>query len=346
MDGIPFNDRDFFQEQREGDRCWKWPLNLAIGLHLAVFTGSVYLPDLMERKPLPDNVITIDLISLPELASQAAPALKIAKPVAPARQAEPEVVEQPAESKVPEISIAPLQRNPEPVVAAEPISLKPMKRKVRVAKDTRLVEEKERDRRARAIRQEAVKQKQEALAQKKRDQLAQKRAAEKKKRALAAAEKRTTERKKRALTAARQAEQDADRAAANARQELASVIRENNAISQSGRATGTASSGRSGNTSAIKNQYFAQVNNRISSYWQVPEMVKKSSNLKTRVALTVLRDGSVTGIHIDQKSGNTFLDQSALRALRDASPMPGFPALMTESSVEFELYFTPQGLTM
>ncbi|MCI5133003.1 MAG: hypothetical protein D3904_16185 [Candidatus Electrothrix sp. EH2] len=56
-----------FQEQRERLPSWKIPLNIAVALHLVVFAGAAVLPD-FEKRYQPDDIITIDLLSLPPAA--------------------------------------------------------------------------------------------------------------------------------------------------------------------------------------------------------------------------------------------------------------------------------------
>ncbi|MCI5140837.1 MAG: hypothetical protein D3909_03735, partial [Candidatus Electrothrix sp. ATG1] len=56
-----------FLAQRDRLPNWKISLNLAVILHLAVFTGAAVMPD-VGKKTEPDNVITIDLLSLPSVA--------------------------------------------------------------------------------------------------------------------------------------------------------------------------------------------------------------------------------------------------------------------------------------
>ena len=322
MDGIQFNERDFFQEQQEQDRCWKWPLNLAIALHVVVFAASIILPELIDRKPLLDNVVTVDLVSMPEpTAVPPAPAKTVAKPpelITPAKTPEPA-----PEPEAAEVSVAPEPEvAPEPSAPAKPISLKPLKRKIRKAKDTRLAEEKERELRAKALQKETRDRKKAEQAKKRTEKI----------------------RRQKALADARRAEQEADRAVTRARQELASVIRETGAASGPVRSSGT-SSGRK-RADAITNQYGALLMTKISSYWKIPEMLKSSRNLKTMVALTIRRDGSIAEMRIVQKSGDPFFDQSAMKALRSAAPMPRFPALITEPSLDFDMDFTPQGLAL
>ena len=46
---------------------WKIPFNIAVALHLVVFAGAVALPDVGKR-PAMDNVVVVDLLSLPPAA--------------------------------------------------------------------------------------------------------------------------------------------------------------------------------------------------------------------------------------------------------------------------------------
>lgn len=318
LDGIQYNDRDFFQEQQEDDRGWKWPLNLAIGLHVVVFAASIILPDLIERKPLLDNVVTVDLVSMPE-PSATPPAA--AKPLVKAPRNPAKPVETPPEPEVAEVSIAPkTEVAPKPAAPVKPISLKPLKRKIRKAKDTRLAEEKERDQRAKAL-------KQQALARKKAEQVRKR-----KKQA----------RRQRAVAEAKRAQEEADQAAARARQELASVIRETGTARASGRSSGS-SSGRKVQSVGLQ-QYSSSLRAWIRSQFMIPEMLKKNRNLKTTVALTIRRDGTIADLQIEGKSGDPFFDQSVMKVFQSGSPMPRFPGVLTETSLEFLLDFTPSGL--
>ena len=319
MDGIQYNDRDFFQEQQEDDRAWKWPLNLAIGLHIVIFAASIILPDLIERRPLLDNVVTVDLVSMPELATTPPAAVK---PVVKAPQPTVKAVDPPPEPEAAEVSIAPkAEVAPEPAAPAKPISLKPLKRKIRKARDTRLAEEKERDQRAKTL-------KQQALARKKADQ---------------AKKRREQARRQQAVDDARQAQQDAEREAAMARQELASVIRSTVPATTSGRSSG--SSGRKVQSVVLK-QYLSSLYDRVHSYWILPEMRKWDRGLETIVVLTIRRDGSIAHMEIERKSRDQFFDQFVMKTLQSAAPMPSFPTLMSQPTIEVGLRFKPGELAM
>lgn len=318
MDGIHFDDRDFFQEQQEEDRCWKWPLNLAVVLHVVIFAASIFLPDLIERRPLLDDIVTVDLISMPEpVAAPPAPLQPVAKPTElKASVKAPEPVPEP---EVAEVSVAPeLEVAPEPAAPAKPISLKPLKRKVRKAKDTRLAEEKELEQRAKELQQKTLAQKKAKEARKRAEKL----------------------RRQKVLAEARRTQQEADLAAARARQELASVIRETGTVSTAG-----SSSGRKVQSVVLK-QYLSSLYDRVHSYWILPEMRTWDRSLEAIVVLTIRKDGSISNMQFERKSRDPFFDQFVMKTLQTAAPMPRFPALMSQASIEVGLRFKPGELKM
>lgn len=324
MDGVHFDDKDFFREQQEDDRHWKWPFNLAVGLHVVVFAASVWLPDLIERRPLLDNIVTVDLVSMPDTAPMPAaqPAAKAPEPAAktpPLQPSEPP----PAEPETAEVSVAPEPVvEPEPAAPAKPISLTPRKRKVKKAKDTRLAEEKEKQQRLKAAQQDKVKRKKAEQARKRADKL----------------------KRQRNLADARRAQQEADRAAARARQELASVIRQTGPSSGAARSSGS-SSGRQVQSVVMK-QYLSSLYERVHSYWILPEMRNWDRSLETIVVLTIRRDGSVADMQVERKSRDPFFDQFVMKTLQSSVPMPRFPALMSQPTIEVGLRFKPGELKM
>lgn len=249
-----------------------------------------------------------------------------------------------------------------------------------VLEKKRLTEQREKEKAAEQERKLAARKKKQQAAEAKKkqaDQRERKLAARKKRQQEAEKKKRLADqqRKKRkiaeAARLARQAEQAAEQArleAARARNEYASVAQAVSDLNtplvsgDSGFSSGGYSEGYGGPSGresggygdyrgervnpAVLKQYAASLNGRISSHWQLPEIVKAKSNLRTEVALTLRRDGAIEDMRIERKSGDSFFDQSVIKALRNAAPLPGFPALMHQRTQEFVLNFTPQGLTL
>ena len=228
----PSSEQDFYRLQDSLDRRWGWGLNCALFLHLLLAGAALYLPGILEREPLLDQVMTVDLVTLPEPRVDQPP-----EPAVPPRAA-------PKPAPKPE-TVAP-QPEPEPVVATEPevgteqveseevevkpVSLRPRGRKIRKARDTRLAEEKARARQAARLKEEARKQR---LA------------------------------RQRALARARAEEKRAQEAARRARAELAAMLREQASLGR----TGSGSRGSRQVSSALEKQYYMNLASRIQQLW-------------------------------------------------------------------------------
>ncbi|MCI5178740.1 MAG: cell envelope integrity protein TolA [Candidatus Electrothrix sp. AW3_4] len=244
------------------------------------------------------------------------------------------------------------------------ISLRPLKRKKKLAQDVRLAEVKEQEEKKRQeqLEQRAAleKEKKRLAVQKQKEaaEKAKKLAARKKKQEKAAARKRLVEqqRREREIAQAKRLAQQAEQAAEEAQLEAEQLRQEYTSVAQiaselkmpltsgnPGRGGDGGSGGEQINPEVL-NQYAASLKGRISSHWKLPEIVKKKSNLRTVIALTVRRNGTIKDMWIEQKSGDNFFDQSVKKALRSAEPLPRFPDLMDKSTLEFALNFTPQGL--
>ena len=74
--------------------------------------------------------------------------------------------------------------------------------------------------------------------------------------------------------------------------------------------------------------YVSAVVRKLQSTWQqntIDASVRSAHRAKTTVTFTILRDGTVKDIRIAQASGNLSMDNSGLRAVLGASPMPPLP---------------------
>jgi len=308
LDGIPFSEKEFYQQQDEHDRRWGRAINFAIVLHAAIFIGALYLPNLFDRKPLLDEVMTIDLVSLPE------PAETITQPTPSAPEQKtvpkPEPVQPPPKPEK-AVPVEPVRPDPEPVptpvVEAKPISVRPLKRKIKKAKDTRLVEEKQRQQRAEKLKRQKLE-------------------------------------RKRAIARARALEKQAADEARRARAELASVIREAQAVRSAPRRASGRSSGSKQVNSALEKQYYMDLASRVQRLWVLPEIKKWSPSLETIVEFTVLRDGRLINVQIAKSSGDTFFDRFARETVKKAAPMPPFPAVLKKDRMDLGFRLRPAGI--
>ncbi|MDD9304215.1 MAG: TonB family protein [Desulfobacter sp.] len=67
-----------------------------------------------------------------------------------------------------------------------------------------------------------------------------------------------------------------------------------------------------------------------------------NQNLEVRLFIKILKSGEIRDISYETRSGNLYLDESAKKAVRKASPLPELPKGMP--SYELVLGFTPRGL--
>ena len=88
--------------------------------------------------------------------------------------------------------------------------------------------------------------------------------------------------------------------------------------------TGGASSGF---MSLKHKMYYNLIWQRIRDAWVLPEGVLGGrKDLETIIAIRIGRDGQIVDIQVEKRSGNSYLDESALRAIEKANPLPPLPS--------------------
>jgi TonB family protein len=99
-----------------------------------------------------------------------------------------------------------------------------------------------------------------------------------------------------------------------------------------------------GPNSAFGNQFGAYADlvvQRVTDKWQTSGLAGMHLPMAV-ITFDILRDGSVKNAQISQRSGNSTLDYSALRAVMDAGPFPPLPPNYSGSSTNVELRFQLQ----
>ncbi len=233
----------------------------------------------------------MNLVSLPE----------IQETVQPQQKNPPQkVVEKPAEVKKTDPAKArvqvprELEPRPEKSQPVRPVSLKPVKRKVRKTDPKKLARQQER---------------------------------------------------KRALARAKREEEQARRAAEEARAALADMIRQKETSRPASSASRRSTGGRQVQSIVLQN-YYSALYDQVQRYWILPDMRQWDSRLETIVVLTIRRDGTVARKVIEKKSKDPFFDQFVMKTLESALPLPRFPKLMPQASIEVGLRFKPGELLM
>jgi TonB family protein len=88
------------------------------------------------------------------------------------------------------------------------------------------------------------------------------------------------------------------------------------------------------------NAYLGRVRQRISSFWNAPPVDATGQGYVVIVQFRLHRNGSVTGVAIEQSSGNEYYDLAGKRAVLSATPLPVFPPELTDPYFDAHFTFT------
>jgi TonB family protein len=90
------------------------------------------------------------------------------------------------------------------------------------------------------------------------------------------------------------------------------------------------------------NDYYSLVWAKIKGAWTIPEnLLKVTVDLETVIVVIIERDGKIQKFWFEKKSGNAVYDQSAMRAIRKAEPLPPIPKELGENTLEIGIRFFP-----
>jgi colicin import membrane protein len=118
------------------------------------------------------------------------------------------------------------------------------------------------------------------------------------------------------------------------------------------KATGTAGEGVAGATGSggrraldLIDIYKIEVAFQVERHWAFSEQLAgDGSALQSSLVFRVLPSGEVTDIRFTERSGNSYLDESAYKAIVKASPVSPHPEGVRALYVTVALRFTPQGI--
>ncbi len=85
--------------------------------------------------------------------------------------------------------------------------------------------------------------------------------------------------------------------------------------------------------------YAELVRQRIAQNWQTNGLEARAQSQPAIVSFYIMRDGSIRNPQIVQSSGNPSVDNTALRAVYSASPLPQLPPQITESYISAQFTF-------
>jgi len=90
------------------------------------------------------------------------------------------------------------------------------------------------------------------------------------------------------------------------------------------------------------NDYYSLIWAKIKGAWTIPEnLLKVTVDLETIIVLIIERDGKIQKFWFEKKSGNAVYDQSAMRAIKKAEPLPPIPKELSGNTLEIGIRFFP-----
>lgn len=85
--------------------------------------------------------------------------------------------------------------------------------------------------------------------------------------------------------------------------------------------------------------YAEIVRQRIAQNWSTNGLDARTQSQPAMVSFYIMRDGSIRNPQVVQTSGNPMVDNTALRAVYSASPLPQLPPQITESYISAQFTF-------
>ncbi len=93
------------------------------------------------------------------------------------------------------------------------------------------------------------------------------------------------------------------------------------------------------------NIYQLEIAYQIGKNWAFPEQLAGGhTDLEALVGIKIMPNGEIKDIWFDQRSGNSYLDESVKKAIMKSDPVRPHPPGIKKPYVQFGLRFTPEGL--
>lgn len=81
---------------------------------------------------------------------------------------------------------------------------------------------------------------------------------------------------------------------------------------------------------------------KIKEAWTIPKNVfEERVDLETVIVVIIEKDGRIKKYWFEKKSGNDLYDQTAVRAIKKAKPLPALPNELGEETLEVGIRFSP-----
>ena len=85
--------------------------------------------------------------------------------------------------------------------------------------------------------------------------------------------------------------------------------------------------------------YYARIWSRIKGQWALPSGMIPRQDLEAILHTRISKQGTVSSVSFEKRSGNRYFDESVLKALRKAAPFPPLPEVLREDGIEIGIRF-------
>jgi TonB family protein len=85
--------------------------------------------------------------------------------------------------------------------------------------------------------------------------------------------------------------------------------------------------------------YYSIIWSKIKGKWVLPHGILPGENIGAIIGAKILRNGTVADLSFEKRSGNKYFDESAMRAIKKASPFPPLPKWIKGKSIEVGIRF-------
>lgn len=109
----------------------------------------------------------------------------------------------------------------------------------------------------------------------------------------------------------------------------------NTGISQPGPASQTDNA----QSNAKMDLYYSLIWSRIRGKWTLPQGILPRENIEAIIQAKILRNGTVVDLSFEKRSGNRYFDESAMKAIKKASPFPPLPDSIRDNNIDIGIRF-------
>jgi colicin import membrane protein len=87
------------------------------------------------------------------------------------------------------------------------------------------------------------------------------------------------------------------------------------------------------------NDYSRFVWSKIKKNWTLPATLMPKNNVETIIEVKIAQNGALEYVGFEKRSGNSYFDESALRAVKKSAPFPPPQEWVSNRSIEFGIRF-------